>query len=418
MRRPADRLISVVVPIYGGEEFVDQCIDSLVSQTHKNLEIILVNDGSPDLSGQICDLAASRDKRIRVIHQRNSGLVSARKAGVSVATGEYLGFVDGDDWVGPEFYEMLHELMANNEADLVISGHIRDLLGKQERIPPKLKPGVYERSDIEDKVLPTAISCGNFFQHGVSTYVWNKLFKRKEASHFVQEIPQEIVIGEDASLTYPYLNASKRLVVSPEGDYFYRQRPRSILSSIPDIESEFLRLSLLFQYLKKCLTEPDLSTNVTDQLRQYFYALVLLRSGGVITGLAADRWFTPFPELSRNQRIVIYSSGSFGQHLNESLKKLGFFEIVGWIDEDFQESQRLGLPVTALESVTGMEFDLILIASIDEEYRKRATNKLQELGVESDNISAIRLSFPAMALLLSEVGFDLDSFSFAPKTLH
>ncbi len=100
-------LISVIVPIYGIERYVGHCIESLMQQTYQNLEIILVDDGSPDRCPQICDLYASKDKRIKVIHKENGGIVTARKAGVQIAQGEYIGFVDGDDWVGSGYFQSM-----------------------------------------------------------------------------------------------------------------------------------------------------------------------------------------------------------------------------------------------------------------------------------------------------------------------
>ena len=100
-------LVSVVVPVYGIERYVGQCVESLVKQTYRHLEIILVDDGSPDKCGPICDLYARKDPRVRGVHQPNGGLVSARKAGLCLATGEYVACVDGDDWAAPDFVEAL-----------------------------------------------------------------------------------------------------------------------------------------------------------------------------------------------------------------------------------------------------------------------------------------------------------------------
>ena len=100
-------LISIIVPVYNVEEFLPKCIDSILAQTYENLEIILVEDGTKDNSGQICDAYAEKDSRIKVIHKENGGLSSARNAGMDVARGEYFGFVDSDDWIEPETYESL-----------------------------------------------------------------------------------------------------------------------------------------------------------------------------------------------------------------------------------------------------------------------------------------------------------------------
>ena len=115
--------ISVIVPIYNVAQYLKECIQSIVVQTYKNLEIILVNDGSTDDSGEICDLYAQNDERIIVIHKKNGGLVSARKAGLDVASGEYVGFVDGDDYIAPTFYEVLLNEIVQSNADFVHTGY-------------------------------------------------------------------------------------------------------------------------------------------------------------------------------------------------------------------------------------------------------------------------------------------------------
>lgn len=102
-------LISVIVPIYGVEKYLEQCLDSIINQTYRNLEIILIDDGSPDRCGEICDRYASRDSRIKVIHQSNQGLSAARNAGMDMATGEYISFIDSDDYIDPHFYEKMEQ---------------------------------------------------------------------------------------------------------------------------------------------------------------------------------------------------------------------------------------------------------------------------------------------------------------------
>ena len=113
-------LVSIIIPIYNVENYLEQCIISVVHQTYKNLEIILVNDGSPDNSGKICDDFALMDKRIKVIHKMNGGLSSARNAGIDIAKGEYLGFVDSDDTIEPFMYEKLMTAIKRDGIDLAV----------------------------------------------------------------------------------------------------------------------------------------------------------------------------------------------------------------------------------------------------------------------------------------------------------
>ena len=112
-------LISVIVPVYNVEKYLGKCVDSILAQTYENLEIILVEDGTRDGCGAICDAYAAKDPRVRVIHKENGGLSSARNAGMDIARGEYFGFVDSDDWIEPETYETLLNLAEKYNADLV-----------------------------------------------------------------------------------------------------------------------------------------------------------------------------------------------------------------------------------------------------------------------------------------------------------
>ena len=113
-------LISVVVPVYKVEQYLEKCVNSITAQTHSNLEIILVDDGSPDKCGDICDSLAEKDKRIRVIHKSNGGLSSARNAGIDTASGQYIGFVDSDDFIEPDMYEKLLRLIKNDGTELAV----------------------------------------------------------------------------------------------------------------------------------------------------------------------------------------------------------------------------------------------------------------------------------------------------------
>ena len=130
-----ERLISVIVPVYKVENYLNQCLESIVKQTYSNLEILLVDDGSPDRCPEICDEWARREKRVRAIHKQNGGLSDARNAGLALAQGELVMFVDSDDWIAPEMAEKMLEAMEREEADMVICQYIKALPdGKTKRV--------------------------------------------------------------------------------------------------------------------------------------------------------------------------------------------------------------------------------------------------------------------------------------------
>lgn len=154
-------LISMIVPIYRIERYVGICIESLIHQTYENTEIILVNDGSDDRCPQICDLYAKKDSRIKVIHKENDGLVSARKAGLEHAEGEYIGYVDGDDWIDKTFVERMLSDALNNDADVVCAGFTRDLFEQSALIYNKYPVGIYRGKALDD-LKQKMLSDGDF----------------------------------------------------------------------------------------------------------------------------------------------------------------------------------------------------------------------------------------------------------------
>ena len=403
-----NQLVSIIIPIYGVELYLKQCIESVLSQTYQNLQIILVNDGSKDKCGEICDYYATKDARIQIIHKQNEGLVNARKSGLAIAKGEFITFVDGDDWVGENFIYNLIQPSLKYDIDFTIAGFIREFYGKEDKILPKLPPGYYSSESLVNTIFPNAIYNGIFFQHGISTYVWNKLFRISKLKQFLSLIDKNIVMGEDAALTYPYLFNCNSVYITNATDYYYRQRPNSIVKSVPNLKLEYSQLSLLFNHLKKNLSN-NLNNDIQNQLKLYFYAQILIRSGGVIN---SDLNTIPFPCIHNAKNLVIFSSGSFGQHLISSLRKLNHYNIISWLDEDHIESQIFGLEVNSIDHILNITFDLVVIASIDENYTNDAVNKLINLGISRDKISCFNLNINQIEKAIIDIGFDLNTFNY------
>ncbi|MEG0457025.1 MAG: glycosyltransferase family 2 protein, partial [Oscillospiraceae bacterium] len=146
--------ISVIVPVYNVEKYLNRCVESIIKQTYKNLEIILIDDGSPDNCGQLCEQFKTQDNRIKVYHKKNEGLGLTRNLGLKEATGNYITFVDSDDWIGPQHIENMYLALCNNSADLCIGGHTRvDQNGNQVVCKVKLTKEIYLSNEIENEIL-------------------------------------------------------------------------------------------------------------------------------------------------------------------------------------------------------------------------------------------------------------------------
>lgn len=163
-------LISIIVPVYNVKDYLEKCLQSICVQTYKNLEIILIDDGSSDGSGELCDLFAQRDGRIKVIHQTNAGQSAARNRGLAVAQGEFLGFVDSDDWIEPDMYEFLYHLLKENGADISICSHYRD---KGKKSVAKYSSGEQFVFTRDEGIRALVVD------RRIRNYVWDKLYKRR-----------------------------------------------------------------------------------------------------------------------------------------------------------------------------------------------------------------------------------------------
>ena len=171
-------MISVIVPIYNVEEYLDDCINSLLNQTYRDLEIVLVDDGSTDRSGIICDFYGEKDNRIKVLHKENGGLMSAWKYGVLKARGDYIVFVDSDDWIDKDMYQRLFERISESNADIVLCGLIKEFSNnKTEDEVQMLKRDFYSSEQVVREILPIALCSGVKPNRGISPNRVTKLYK-------------------------------------------------------------------------------------------------------------------------------------------------------------------------------------------------------------------------------------------------
>ena len=222
-------IISVVVPIYNVEKYLRKCIDSLINQTFERIEIILVDDGSPDSCPEICDEYKLIYSNIKVIHKENGGLVSARRIGIQNAVGDYICFVDGDDWVQNQHFERIAQaIIENNCPDIVIFGLTRWNNRGSQRIVVNMEEGYYSKEDKEAYIIPVMISKKPFFEFGISPSACAKAFKRELILSNDYEIPKSITMGEDAALSYPMIEKAQSIYILHAYDYMYRTNPESM----------------------------------------------------------------------------------------------------------------------------------------------------------------------------------------------
>ena len=213
--------ISVIVPVYKVEDYLDICVASIIRQTYTNLEIILVDDGSPDQCGKMCDVWAEKDARVKVIHKKNGGLSSARNAGIEAATGAYILFVDSDDWIDPPMSEILHRLCVQYQAQIAECSY-RNVYRDNIRDESACGAQVVEATPVQ------AIE-GNLDWHFFKPVAWNKLYSRPVIGDIRYPIGK---LHEDEFTTHKYYLAADKIVYADISLYNYNhKRDNSITAS-------------------------------------------------------------------------------------------------------------------------------------------------------------------------------------------
>ncbi len=216
----AEPLISVVVPVYKVEQYLDRCVQSVCAQTYRKLEIILVDDGSPDNCGELCEAWRAKDERVRVLHKANGGLSDARNRGAALARGEYISFVDSDDYLAPDALEYLLGLLRQHDADIAV-GAARQVSDGGERFAAQAAEQLYCWSAAE-----AVCELTRYDHYEQLVTAWGKLY----AAPLVHANPFPVGrLHEDEATTYKYYDQCRRTVLSNRAVYAYFQNPGSIM---------------------------------------------------------------------------------------------------------------------------------------------------------------------------------------------
>lgn len=211
-------LISVIVPVYKVEKYLNRCVESIAGQTYSNLEIILVDDGSPDYCPAMCDVWAEKDSRIKVVHKKNGGLSDARNAGMEVACGELIGFVDSDDWIAPDMYQRLYEAMKADNSDVSACG-VEMVWGDGTLSKMLTKTGscVLDKEEAMQALIE---------ESWLKQPVWYKLYKTALIRDILFPVGK---YHEDVFWSYRAIGAAERVSVVNHVGYYYWQRSESIM---------------------------------------------------------------------------------------------------------------------------------------------------------------------------------------------
>ena len=309
MNRP---LLSIVVPVYKVERFLEKCVQSILSQTVADFELILVDDGSPDSCPEMCDRFAHHDSRIRVIHQQNKGLSGARNAGIDIATGTYIGFVDSDDYIAPDMYEKLLDAIRREEAQIAICNFqlVDEQGGHLDTTIDRLDPGTYTGMEILHKVAEP-----NATPYQVA---WNKLYRRDIFRTLRYDLGK---LNEDTRLFSPLFYGVERVVCIEDALYFYVSNSASIMRRKARLQN--LDSAEAFYCCFAFCGEKGIDDLLAPLEKRVFAKLV-----GVYYQLSKeDRKSPRMPESLRMHREVLKTLKKKGQLQNAALARSLLFHL-------------------------------------------------------------------------------------------
>lgn len=244
--------ISIIVPVYKSELYLNRCIDSILNQSYNDIELLLIDDGSPDLCPKICDEYAAKDKRIKVIHKTNGGVAAARNTGLEIASGEYITFVDSDDWIEPNMYQSMMEIAAHYNCDVVMCDCVKDFDDHSEIYSHDIRDGFYNSEQLKTEYYPHLLIMENI-EYPATISNWLCLFKRQNnMPRYVEGVrySEDWLFG--AQMMY---NADSFYYMKGESFYHYCMNPTSATHTFTiDKWNDYKKLyEKSFDYFSKCV---------------------------------------------------------------------------------------------------------------------------------------------------------------------
>lgn len=276
-------MYSIIVPIYKVEKYLRKCVESILSQTYDDFELVLVDDGSPDSCPAICDEYAAKDSRIKVVHKSNGGLVAARKAGLECSFGNYVFFVDGDDWICKDCLEQINHIIERFAPDIVSfsdfysatdDGAKRTSIGKRYN-------GVYDKARLSAEVYSDLFFCRGEFAFGITPSLWSKVIRRDIISEFLKNTSEDIRMGEDWVVTLPCMLAANSVFFTDICSYYYRKTPTSMTNSF-DVSAP-KRIASLLAMLRERIADVGVE-NINDQISLYAVFIVKFTLSNLVRG--------------------------------------------------------------------------------------------------------------------------------------
>lgn len=377
--------VSIVIPVYNTAEYLPECIDSIRRQTLKEIEIICVDDGSTDGSSDILDEYALRDDRIRVIHKDNGGPASARKEGLRAANGQYIGFVDSDDWIEEDMYELLYQKAENQRVDIVTCGFF--LEGNYTTMHMDTVPqGLYAGEDMRE-LREKAIYNLEEKSSGLKASLCYKLFKKDLICEAQYKIPDEITMADDKMCLLTALLECNSVYVCHKALYHYRIRENSIVHS--GSAEYLLKVYAVYKYLGGLFEHSCFTKNMRWQAELYITEL-LYKGINLLLGFENKNllWVDPYwlDAIPAGSGIILYGAGDLGRKYRRQLQSRSDLEYITCIDFSYENLNTEEFIVESPDAVSNYVYDYIIITIKNPKKAQEVKKDLERLGIADDKI--------------------------------
>lgn len=379
-----NELISIIIPVYNSEKYLKDCLNSVIKQTYKNIEIIVINDGSTDGTLHICKKMQEKDNRIKVYsNSTNKGVTFSRKKGLQEAKGAYIGFVDSDDWIEKNMYENLYHIIKKDNCQIVCSAIYKNYESKEYKECDKFSEGVYA---INDYILNNMICFGNTNEYGIRYSNCNKLFLAEIIKKVYEEIDDDILYFEDSVATWLSIINSNKISITHEAYYHYR---RNIVSaSHKGSEKYYIAISKAFYLFKNKIDKIPHSKEIEKKIDKKMTEAIVNGLNGYYNFYQKNiccKYYIPYNlELYLDKKIILYGAGKVGQDYYKQLSKIVSDEKnIVWVDKDRILQNEI---VYSPEVIKKMDYDLIMIAVLSEKIAEDIRKQLIELGTPNEKI--------------------------------
>ena len=373
-------MLTVIVPVYNVAPYLNECIDSICKQSYRNLQIVLVDDGSTDGSSDICDAWQRRDNRIEVIHKENGGLPSARKAGLSLAQGDYVAFVDGDDWLELNCFELLCGLVSKYNADIIAFGCVEEYGSYSKIVNNNIENGFYSKQWLaENKHLWFMGEV--YFSWGMLPHLWDKIFRTELIKEMYRQVPDNVFFGEDVAAYFPCISQAESILVVNEPLYHYRQRSGSMVKCNEELDEK--NFTGLYRILANIFAD---DTHMRRKVHEYLFFTLLLKKYSCFKRYMP---LFPFRKVHVTSRVFIYGAGGFGKVIYRAVVNNPSLSLAGWTDKNYQSEEMKSLPLSDYNSIYSADYDVIVIAILNEEIALSIRKALIANGVLLDKIDFV-----------------------------